>query len=591
MNFDLLIHSGLYFDGMGTTPAMLDIGIRDGKVVELRQGLVRDGAKTCIDAKGHWVIPGMIDNHTHYDAELLMAPGLPESLRHGITTLCLGSCSLSTIFSDPEQCADLFARVEAIPHRFVRRALKNKDWSTPKAYARHLDSLALGPNVVAYVGHSDLRSATMGLDASTTKAQKPSPKQLHAMTDALEAALDEGFLGLSCMTNPWDKIGGDSAIRSRALPSTFAKWKELQRFHDILRCRDAILQSAPNITTKYNGLLYAWESCGFGLRKALKTTLITVADTKANPFLSSSILLLSSVINRCLGGNLRWQSLPVPFEVYADGIDLVIFEEFGAGEQALHLADRAARNHLFASSDYRREFRKDYDRRLSPRVWHRNFDDAQIVSAPQRELAGKTFGELARDRQEHPVDTFLDLVMAHGNKLRWRTTIANHRPAKLAKIVTHPSVHVGFSDAGAHLRNMGFYNFPLHLLRWATRNSPVGKAVMSPERAVHRVTGELAKWLGIDAGTLRVGDRADIAIINPGALDSRLDAYHEAPIEVFDGLMRQVRRNKGAVHSTIVKGQVAYQAEHFSPELGQRKFGRFLRRGGFKSGGQRPSSR
>lgn len=579
MTYDLLIHSGLYFDGMGTPPARVDVGIRDAKVVELGPDIPRVGASHCIDASGHWVMPGMIDNHTHYDAELLMAPGLPESLRHGITTLCLGSCSLSTIFSEPEQCADLFARVEAIPHRFVRRALKHKPWSTPKEYARHLDSLALGPNVVAFVGHSDLRSATMGLDASTTRGQRPSSKQLDVMVQALEGALDEGFLGLSCMTNPWDKIGGDSAMRSRALPSTFAKWKELRCFHRVLRQRGAILQSAPNITTKYNGLLYAWESCGFGLRKALKTSLITVADTKANPLLSSLQLMLSSVINRCLGGNLRWQSLPVPFEVYADGIDLVIFEEFGAGEQALHLADQAARNHLFACSSYRREFRKDYDRRLTPRVWHRNFDDAQIVSAPQPELVGKSFGELAREGQEHPVDTFLDLVMAYGDKLRWRTTIANHRPNKLAKIVTHPSVHIGFSDAGAHLRNMGFYNFPLHLLRWATHNSPIGKAVMSPERAVHRVTGELATWLGIDAGTLKVGDRADVAIINPEALDARLDAYHEAPIEVFDGLMRQVRRNEGAVHSTIVNGHVAYQAEQFSSELGQRQLGSFLRRG------------
>lgn len=579
MKYDLLIHSGRVFDGMGSPSDHVDVGIREGTVVEIGSALSRESARQCINASGHWVIPGMIDNHTHYDAELLMAPGLPESLRHGVTTVCLGSCSLSTIFSNTEQCADLFARVEAIPHRFVCRALQDKHWNTPGQYAKHLETLALGPNIVAFIGHSDLRSATMGLDAATQTQVRPTRAQMQTMLDALEEALNEGFLGISCMTNPWDKLGGTTELRSRALPSTYAKWKELKALHRILRQRGAILQSAPNITTKYNGLLYAWESCSFGFRKPLKTTLITVADTKANPLLSSSVLLLSSIVNRCLGGDLRWQSLPMPFEVYADGIDLVIFEEFGAGEQALHLAEQAARNELFADPQYRRAFRKDYDRRFSPRVWHRNFDDAQIVAAPEQGLAGKSFGELARARNEHPVDTFLDLVMAHGDRLRWRTTIANHRPNKLATIVKHPSVQIGFSDAGAHLRNMGFYNFPLHLLRWATPHSPLGRPVLSPERAVHRATGEIASWLGIDAGTLRVGDRADIAIVNPQALDQRLDAYHEAPIDVFDGLMRQVRRNDTAIHSTIVGGEVLFQREEFSPSLGVRAHGRFLRRG------------
>lgn len=486
---------------------------------------------------------------------------------------------MSTIFSDPERCADLFARVEAIPHRYVKRALENKHWSTPAQYIQYINSLALGPNVIAFIGHSDLRSATMGLDAATRSEQKPNEQQMQRMLDALNNALDEGYLGLSCMTNPWDKVGGESDSRSRSLPSTYAKWRELKAFHRVLRDREAILQSAPNITTKINAFLYAWESCAFGLRKALKTTLITVADTKANPLLSTSILALSSLLNRFLGGQLRWQSLPVPFEVYADGIDLVIFEEFGAGEQALDLKEQVERNRLFADPSYRRQFRREYDRRFTPRVWHRNFYDAQIVSAPQADLAGKSFGELADAKGEHPVDTFLDLVMAHGDALRWRTTIANHRPEKLAAIVRHPSVQIGFSDAGAHLRNMGFYNFPLQLLRWATNNSPLGEPVLSPRQAVYRVTGEIAQWLGIDAGTLRVGDRADIAIVDPEGLDSTLDEYHEAPIEVFDGLMRQVRRNDDAVHSTLVGGQVMYEQGRFCEELGHRSYGQFLRRG------------
>lgn len=579
MAYDVLIHSGLYFDGCGQAPALADIGIRHGQVVEIAKSLDRSRAQTCIDAKGHWVIPGMIDNHTHYDAEVLLAPGLTESLRHGITTVCMGSCSLSTIFSEPEVCADIFARVEALPRDCVLRALQQKSWNTPAEYAKHLDTLALGPNIAAFIGHSDLRASVMGLDDSTQKSKRPTNRQQTQMENALHRALDDGFLGLSCMTNPWDKLGGDSHLRSRALPSSFAKWKEYRRFHQILRERGAILQSAPNITTKYNGVLYALESASFGIRKALKTTLITVADTKANPLLSRLLLMLSRLFNGVLGADLRWQSLPMPFEVYADGIDLVIFEEFGAGEEALHIQEQIDRNHLFADPAYRRRFRKDYDRRLTPRVWHRDFFDSQIVSAPDPKLQGKSFGELAQAKNEHPVDTFLDLVIAHGPKLRWRTTIANHRPQQLAQIVTDPNVQIGFSDAGAHLRNMGFYNFPLHTLRWATEQSPLKKAILRPEEAVHRVTAEIGQWLGLDAGTLRVGDRADLAIINPAGLNEDLDAYCEDAFAPYDGLSRQVRRNDEAVHTTMVAGHVVFQRGKFVRDIGHKAFGRFLKRG------------
>jgi N-acyl-D-aspartate/D-glutamate deacylase len=57
-----------------------------------------------------------------------------------------------------------------------------------------------------------------------------------------------------------------------------------------------------------------------------------------------------------------------------------------------------------------------------------------------------------------PVDAFLDLVVEHGITLRWRTTISNHPPEVLEKLAREPGVQMGFSDAGAHLRNMAFYN-------------------------------------------------------------------------------------------------------------------------------------
>jgi N-acyl-D-aspartate/D-glutamate deacylase len=168
-------------------------------------------------------------------------------------------------------------------------------------------------------------------------------------------------------------------------------------------------------------------------------------------------------------------------------------------------------------------------------------------------------------------------VVAHGKKLRWRTTIANHRPDEVAHMMSDPAALIGFADSGAHIRNMAFYSFPLHMLRHVRDRERAGRPVMPLEKAVWRLTGELADWMNVDAGHLRLGDRADIAVIDPAALDARLDAYHEAPMQGLDGLVRMVNRSDGAVSTVLVNGRVAYDGAAFDGELGRATgFGQFL---------------
>ncbi len=151
----------------------------------------------------------------------------------------------------------------------------------------------------------------------------------------------------------------------------------------------------------------------------------------------------------------------MPFEVYADGIDLVVFEEFGAGAAALHLRDEVERNDLMRDEILRRNFRKDYESKLGVRVWQRELlTTRRHRGVPDASVVGRTFGEVADDRGLHPVDAFLDLVLEHGTALRWRTIISNHRPDVLKKLARDPGVQMGFSDAGAHLRNMASTTWP-----------------------------------------------------------------------------------------------------------------------------------
>ncbi len=575
-SYDVVVEGGLLFDGTGAPPAVRHVGIRDGRVAMISATPLDAAGARVIDARGRWVTPGFIDIHTHYDAELLAAPSFSESVRHGVTTVTVGSCSISTILSEAEDCSDLFTRVEAIPRAQVLPLLRaHKTWSTPGEYVEFLRGHPLGANVTAFLGHSDLRARVLGLGRSVDGTVRPAERELAEMERWLEDALDHGLLGLSTMTNPWDKLDGDR-YRSRALPSTYATWKEYRRLHRILRRRGTILQSAPNIVTKVNALLFLLALTGL-FRRRLKTTLITLADAKSSPGLHAVLGAITRFANRFLRADLRWQTLPVPFEVYADGIDLVVFEEFGAGQAALHLAGEVERNDLMKTESYRRQFRRDYEKRWSPRVWHRDFHDAEIVACPDARATGRSFGQIAEERGIHPVDAFLDLVVEHGRALRWRTTIANHRPAVVATMASDPAALIGFADSGAHIRNMAFYSFPLRLLRLVRDAERAGRPFMSMEKAVWRLTGEIADWMRVDAGHLRPGDRADLAVIDPAALDDRLDAYHEAEMEGFDGLVRMVNRSDGAVRAVLVNGKVAFCDGAFDPALGKTGgFGQFL---------------
>jgi N-acyl-D-glutamate deacylase len=581
MSFDAIIKNGLYFDGTGAPGALRNLGIRNCRVIAVSEApLPEAGCREVIDAQGKWVMPGFLDIHTHYDAEVLAAPSLSESVRHGVTTITMGSCSISAILSDAEDCSDMFTRVEAIPRTHVLPLLeKTKRWKTPREYVDFLAGHPLGPNVTAFLGHSDLRARVMGLGRSLDAKVRPTEAELVEMERWLNEALDCGLLGLSTMTNPWDKLDGDR-YRSAALPSTYASWSEYRRLHQTLRRRGKILQSAPNITTKINALFFLLESVGWFGAKALKTTLITLADAKATPGIHRVLGALTRFVNRVFGADFRWQTLPAPFEVYADGIDLVVFEEFGSGEAALHLADEVERNALLQDVAYRRWFRKDYEKKWGARVWQRDFYDATIVACPDASLAGKTIGAVADARGVHPVDAFLDLVVEHGKRFRWRTTIANHRPAEIARMIREPAALIGFADSGAHIRNMAFYSFPLRMLRMVRDAALAGRHIMPIETAVWRLTGEIGEWLGVDAGRLCLGDRADLVVVDPEALDARLDAYHEAPMQGFGGLVRMVNRSDGAVQAVLVNGRTAMKDGAFDPTFGkERGFGRFLRAG------------
>jgi N-acyl-D-aspartate/D-glutamate deacylase len=574
----LFLRGGTVFDGSGSEGEPLDVLIERGQVrALLAHGSPAPEAATVIDATGAWVTPGFIDLHTHYDAEVEVGPGLTESVRHGVTTCIVGSCGLSMVEGSPADLADMFCRVEGIPRSIVKPLLeKSKTWDGPTEYAAHLESLALGPNVAVLLGHSAIRASAMGLRRSLTKGVRPNAAEMRQMELRLEEALEQGFIGLSINTLTWDKMDGDDEdLRSRPTPSVFATWSEYRRLARILRRRGAILQGVPNVSTKVNVLLFYLESIGL-LRHGLKTMLITMMDAKAARMPFRLVGLLSR-LTRWLGADVRFQSLPNVFDLWVDGMEAPVFEEIAAGTAALHIKDPAARSELLRSATFRRNFRSQWASRLFGRAYHRDLDDTAIIACPDSSLIGSSFGALARARKQAPVDTFLDLIADYGDGLRWYTVIGNDRPEWLRWIMKHPQVLIGFSDAGAHLRNMAHYNFPLRMLREVREQAVRGTPFMSIGQAVARLTSELADFLRIDAGRLRPGDRADLVVLRPEELNASLDDIHEQPMAGFGELKRLVRRNERAVQLVVIGGRIAVRDGEPSERLGREKLGKLLR--------------
>ena len=121
--FDLKITGGTVVDGTGADRFRADIGVKDGRIVEVRRrngddaGLEGDAAET-LDATGRIVAPGFVDIHTHYDGQVSWDPLLEPSSLHGVTTVVGGNCGVGFAPVTPgreQWLIELMEGVEDIP--------------------------------------------------------------------------------------------------------------------------------------------------------------------------------------------------------------------------------------------------------------------------------------------------------------------------------------------------------------------------------------------------------------------------------------------------------------------------------------------
>lgn len=619
VQWDLLIKNAKVFDGSGGAAQLIDIAIKDGIFAAKGANLAADKASKVIDASGKWLMPGLIDIHTHFDLEVEVEPGLPEAVRHGSTSLVMSNCSLGVAFGKQENAerpeerpiVDCFARVENIPKAVIAKCVDKITWDNTADYLEHFKDMPLGPNVAPMVPHSMLRIEVMGLEDSIKR--HATKEELAEMIRLTQQAMDEGYVGFSIDMLPLHYLANDPHRNAR-IPTQIASFDEIKALAKVIRDNDRTWQATPDPENMlYTFKLFALTS-GRLHGKTMKTTATAAMDLNTNKRGAKSIITLSKLLNsNFMKGNITFQALSAPFKVYADGVTTPLLEEKPAFRDlnAFETNDREGRHKLLADAKFQERFRADWNigksgfnvdhlkRKFSmePTTFGRNLNEMWIDKCPhsawngsrmdelfERVLVFQSTGKCADDVEKelfkkfpnpliNDADFMITLLLEFDKDFRWYTYTANTNPEILKQLLFHPLTIPGFNDSGAHLTNMAFYDGNLRTLKIAAEDSEELVAY-----AVKCLTKDAAELFDLDAGTLDIGAQADLVLINPEALKS-YDPEKQTQViyrDIFEH-DQMVNRPEGVVDSVIIAGKFAVKEGELSELLGKERMGRALR--------------
>ena len=210
---DLLIRGGTVIDGSGAPGASADVGVRDGRIVEV--GNITETAQQTIDADGALVTPGFIDIHTHYDGQASWDETFSPSIYHGVTTVVMGNCGVGFApvrKGEEQRLINLMEGVEEIPGAALAEGVR-WGWESFSGYARALDAMPHSIDFMTLVPHDPLRLYVMGDRAARCEAATAEDNA--RMQQLLRVALKDGTGGAVGTARPgrWTKTSSAQDIR------------------------------------------------------------------------------------------------------------------------------------------------------------------------------------------------------------------------------------------------------------------------------------------------------------------------------------------------------------------------------------------
>jgi N-acyl-D-aspartate/D-glutamate deacylase len=546
MPYDLVIKNGTVIDGSGLPGYRADVGVRHGRIVAL--GRLRASAREVIDAEGQVVAPGIVDGHTHMDAQVFWDPLGTSSCYHGVTTVVMGNCGFTLAPCAAERkhlVVRNLQRAEDIPPAAMEAGIRWR-WTTFPEFLDALEALPKGINYSGYVGHSALRTHVMGERAFEEPATED---DLRAMERELRDGMRAGAMGFTTSRSPVHETPDGRPVASR-----LATWEEVRRLVNVMGELDAgIFELAGEGVDRAPGdpglrdyhvrlrdlAVESGRPVTFGLfgRRTVPGVWRTYLDL-LDETAAAGGRMFAQAHSRALSALLSFRT-QMPFD------RLPVWKELRArplAEQRRQLRDPAVRRRLVEMSGER-----DGRRALGTEARPADYDWLFVfdtVEGPHRSVA-----EVARERGQHPAETMIELALEKNLDLFFLQPVANEDQDVALEIMRHPRTVTTFSDSGAHVSQLMDSSLQTHVLSHWVRE----RQAFTLPQAVRMLTFVPATlWGFADRGLVREGMAADLMVFDPDTIAAEMP---EVVDDLPAGARRLVQRTRG-IAATVVNGEV-----------------------------------
>jgi N-acyl-D-aspartate/D-glutamate deacylase len=514
---DYAITGGTVVDGTGAPAYQADVGIKDGRIVEIARagegGGLSEEAATSFDADGLVVAPGIVDVHTHYDAQLYWDPYATPSNVHGVTTVFGGNCGFTLAplhAEDGDYTRRMMARVEGMAIPALEQGAP-WDWESFGDYLGGLEG-RVGVNAGFLVGHCALRRYVMGADAIEREATEA---EVAEMVAVLHDSIAAGGLGLSTTRSSTHMDGDERPVASRlASEDELVALSAAVGEHEGTTLEGIVDGCLRGFSDEEADLLARVSAAA---NRPINWNVLTVTGRRRDKALHQ---LLPSKRARENGGRVIALMMPVHAEMNMSlgtfcalwlipGWSAIMSLPFE--EKAAALRDATVREDMLAKAKG-----TPFSRLTHFETYHIG-DTGNPANAS---LEGRMVGDVAREGGQDPFECLCEIAIADEFRtVLWPTPgdDGDDDWALRRELWDDPDVMLGGSDAGAHLDRMMGSSYPTRFLADCLR----GRRLVPLERAVEMMTDVPARLYGLrERGRIEPGYFADVFVFDPETVSS-----------------------------------------------------------------------